>query len=67
MMTELGPVLTAFMVTGRVGAAMCAELGTMRVTEQIDAHAVDGCQSQPLSTRSSLYRRHLHDAPFDHL
>ncbi len=37
MMTELGPVLTAFMVTGSVGAAMCAELGTMRVTEQIDA------------------------------
>ncbi len=37
MIVELGPVLTAFMVTGRVGAAMCAELGTMRVTEQIDA------------------------------
>ena len=37
MLTELGPVLTAFMVTGRIGAAMCAELGTMRVTEQIDA------------------------------
>jgi len=37
MMTELGPVLTAFMVTGRVGAAMCAELGTMGVTEQVDA------------------------------
>lgn len=37
MITELGPVLTAFMVTGRVGAAMCAELGTMKVTEQIDA------------------------------
>lgn len=37
MMTELGPVLTAFMVTGRVGASMCAELGTMLVTEQIDA------------------------------
>lgn len=37
MMVELGPVLTAFMVTGRVGAAMCATLGTMRVTEQIDA------------------------------
>ncbi|MEX0962273.1 MAG: ABC transporter permease [Simkaniaceae bacterium] len=37
MITELGPVLTAFMVTGRVGAAMCAELGTMNVTEQIDA------------------------------
>lgn len=37
MMTELGPVLTAFMVTGRVGAAMCAEIGTMKVSEQIDA------------------------------
>src|SRR5947208_14258387 len=37
MLTEIGPVLTAFMVTGRVGAAMCAELGSMRVTEQIDA------------------------------
>jgi phospholipid/cholesterol/gamma-HCH transport system permease protein len=37
MIVELGPVLTAFMVTGRVGAAMTAELGTMRVTEQIDA------------------------------
>ncbi|MEI8366143.1 MAG: ABC transporter permease [Parachlamydiaceae bacterium] len=37
MIVELGPVLTAFMVTGRVGAAMCAELGTMKVTEQVDA------------------------------
>lgn len=37
MIVELGPVLTAFMVTGRVGASMCAVLGTMRVTEQIDA------------------------------
>ena len=37
MTTELGPVLTAFMVTGRIGASMCAELGTMKVTEQIDA------------------------------
>lgn len=37
MITELGPILTGFMVTGRVGAAMCAELGTMKVTEQIDA------------------------------
>lgn len=37
MFVELGPVLTAFMITGRVGASMCAELGTMRVTEQIDA------------------------------
>lgn len=34
---ELGPVLTALMVTARVGSAMATELGTMRVTEQIDA------------------------------
>ena len=34
---ELGPVLTALMVTGRVGASMSAEIGTMKVTEQIDA------------------------------
>ncbi len=37
MTRELGPVLTGLMVAGRVGAAMAAELGTMRVTEQIDA------------------------------
>lgn len=37
MITELGPILTGFMVTGRVGSSMCAELGTMKVTEQIDA------------------------------
>jgi phospholipid/cholesterol/gamma-HCH transport system permease protein len=37
MTRELGPVLTALIVTGRAGAAIAAELGTMRVTEQIDA------------------------------
>jgi phospholipid/cholesterol/gamma-HCH transport system permease protein len=37
MTRELGPVLTALIVTGRAGSAMAAELGTMRVTEQIDA------------------------------
>src|ERR1044072_4168616 len=37
LLRELGPVLTALMVTGRVGAAMSAEIGTMKVTEQIDA------------------------------
>src|SRR4030067_657211 len=34
---ELGPVLTGLIVSGRAGAAMAAELGTMRVTDQIDA------------------------------
>ncbi len=37
IMIELGPVLTALVVAGRVGAGIAAELGTMRVTEQIDA------------------------------
>ncbi|MBU4310262.1 ABC transporter permease [bacterium] len=37
MVRELGPVLTALMLAGRVGAGITAELGTMKVTEQIDA------------------------------
>ena len=37
MCRELGPVLAALMVSGRMGAAMAAEIGTMRVTQQIDA------------------------------
>ncbi len=43
ILRELGPVIAGLMVAGRVGAAMAAELGAMRVTEQIDA----------LSTRAS--------------
>ncbi len=37
MTRELGPVLAGLMISGRIGAAMAAEIGTMRVTEQIDA------------------------------
>jgi phospholipid/cholesterol/gamma-HCH transport system permease protein len=37
VISELGPVLTALMIGGRVGAGMAAELGTMKVTEQVDA------------------------------
>ncbi len=37
MTRELGPAITALMVTGRTGSSMAAEIGTMRVTEQIDA------------------------------
>lgn len=37
LVTELGPVLAATMLAGRVGTSIAAELGTMRVTEQIDA------------------------------
>lgn len=42
LVAELGPVLAATMLAGRVGSAMAAELGTMRVTEQIDALRVLG-------------------------
>ncbi len=42
LVRELGPVLAATMLAGRVGSAMAAELGTMRVTEQIDALATMG-------------------------
>ncbi len=42
---ELGPILTALMVAGRVGSGNSAELGSMRVTEQIDAMEVSGVDS----------------------
>lgn len=42
LVRELGPVLAATMLSGRVGSRMAAELGTMRVTEQIDALASMG-------------------------
>lgn len=42
LVKELGPVLAALMLAGRVGSAIAAELGTMRVTEQIDALTVLG-------------------------
>jgi phospholipid/cholesterol/gamma-HCH transport system permease protein len=69
MCSELGPVLTALMVAGRVGASIAAEIGTMRVTEQIDAlrtlatHPVDylvvprilaGLIALPLLTAESI-------------
>lgn len=70
MCTELGPVLTGLMVAGRVGAAIAAEIGTMRVTEQIDAlrtlatHPVDylvaprlmaGVFAVPLLTAEAIF------------
>ena len=48
---ELGPVLAGLMVAGRVGAAMAAEIGTMRVTEQIDA--LTTLATDPFATWSS--------------
>ena len=42
MVKELGPVLSALMVAGSVGSAITAEIGTMVVTEQVDAMRVEG-------------------------
>jgi phospholipid/cholesterol/gamma-HCH transport system permease protein len=44
MFRELGPVLTGLMVAGRVGAAIAAEIGTMKATEQLDALRALGVQ-----------------------
>jgi phospholipid/cholesterol/gamma-HCH transport system permease protein len=44
LVTELGPVLAALMVTGRAGSALAAEIGIMRITEQIDALEVMALQ-----------------------
>src|ERR1700685_3742762 len=41
---ESGPVITALIVSGRVGAGIGAELGSMRVTEQIDAMEASACE-----------------------
>lgn len=48
VMLELGPVLTALVVAGRAGAAMAAELGTMSVTEQLDAMKALGLDARRL-------------------
>lgn len=42
VVTELGPVLAATMLAGRIGGSMAAEIGTMKVTEQVDALACSG-------------------------
>ncbi|MEZ6128538.1 MAG: ABC transporter permease [Planctomycetaceae bacterium] len=46
LVSELGPVLAATMLAGRVGSAMAAELGTMRVTEQV--HAISALGADPV-------------------
>ena len=55
---ELGPVLTALVVGGRVGASIAAELGTMKVTEQIDAMETHGDQPGALPGGAAGRRRH---------
>src|SRR6266550_2816315 len=53
MILELGPVLTALILAGRIGARYAAELGTMRVTEQIDALESLGRSASPTGISST--------------
>ncbi len=56
LVKELGPVLAATMLAGRVGSSMAAELGTMRVTEQIDALSALGHEPDLLPGRPAVPR-----------
>jgi ABC transport permease subunit len=51
LVRELGPVLAALMVTGRAGSAVAAEIGVMRITEQIDALTVMALNPMRASSR----------------
>ena len=62
MFRELGPVLAATMLAGRVGSAMAAELGTMRVTEQIDALVEHGRQPDSIPRRAAVPGLPVHDS-----
>ena len=78
---ELGPVLAATMLAGRVGSAMAAEIATMRITEQVDALSVLGANpihflvaprllglraaDSAVDLRGRLHRRHGRRPDFD--
>ena len=63
---QIGPVLAAVMLAGRVGGALTAELGTMNVTEQLDALRVMGADPIRVPGRPALPRlHHAHADPHD--
>ncbi len=64
MARELVPVLVGVVVAGRIGAAIAAELGTMKVTEQIDAFTCYGCESCKLFGCTAFYSYGFNDAAF---
>jgi hypothetical protein len=63
LVRELGPVLAATMLAGRVGSAMAAVIGTMRVTEQIDALLAMG--ADPLFGGPTFFGLYLFDTRAD--
>ena len=66
LLREIGPVITALMVAGRAGSAMATELGSMRISEQIDAMATLAVNPGPISGCAAVDRLHLDDARVDH-
>ncbi len=60
MVRELGPVLTSLMVAGRNASGMASELGSMQVTEQIDAMRALGTDPQPQVGNAAIGRHHVH-------
>ncbi len=52
---ELGPVITALMVAGRAGSGVCAEIGSMKVTKQIDAMRIMNINPKKFLLRSRIY------------
>ena len=65
LIKELGPVLTALMVTGRVGSGIASELGSMVVTEQIDAMRAPGYRPHQEAGHPAADCNHYHAAAPD--
>ncbi len=67
MLRELGALMTAILLAGRTGAAFAAEIGTMRVNEEIDALDDDGPRSGEVPRHHARDRRRADDAAPRHL
>ena len=62
MLRELGPLMTAILLAGRSGAAFAAEIGTMRVNQEVDALTTMGLEPRPLPRHAADHRRRADDA-----
>ncbi len=65
LIMELGPVLTAIMITARAGSAITAEIGIQRISEQIDALHTMRINPHPVSHQPQNYRGHHQLSPAD--
>ena len=65
MLRELGPLMTAILLAGRSGAAFAAEIGTMRVNQEVDALTTMGLEPGALPGHAAHHRRAADDAAAD--